>query len=112
MKIAIIVIFVLVVAVIAFIIIARRGLARMQHYRFAHHVLPTQLFADPASVAIRQSRRGGHRRADRCALLRPPYEREPNNSIERTHRMLDTHTSHRPLLGWMVSCFGIPVAHL
>src|SRR5438477_463763 len=52
MKIAIIVILVLVVAVVAFIMIARRGLARMQHYQFAHEVLPTQLFADPASVII------------------------------------------------------------
>src|SRR5436190_2198872 len=52
MKIAIIVVLVLVVAVVAFIIIARRGLARMQHYQFAHDVLPTQLFADPASVIV------------------------------------------------------------
>lgn len=42
----------LVVAVVAFIIIARRGMARMQHYQFAHDVLPTQLFADPESVIM------------------------------------------------------------
>jgi hypothetical protein len=52
MKIAIILVLVLVLAVVIFIIIARRGLARMQHYQFAHDVLPTQLFADPASVII------------------------------------------------------------
>ncbi len=52
MKTAIIVIVVLVVAFVAFIIIARRGMARMQHYQFAHDVLPTQLFADPASVIL------------------------------------------------------------
>ena len=52
MKIALIIVLVLVVAVVAFIIIARRGLARMQHYQFAHDLLPTQFFADPSSVVI------------------------------------------------------------
>ena len=52
MKIAFIVFLVLVVAVVAFMIIARRGLAWMQHYHFAHEVLPAQLFADPASVIL------------------------------------------------------------
>jgi len=52
MKIAIVVFLVLVVAVVAFLIIARRGLAWLQNYHFAHEVLPTHLFADPASVII------------------------------------------------------------
>jgi hypothetical protein len=52
MKIALIVASVLIFAVVAFVIIARRGLARMQHYQFAHDVLPTQLFFDPASVIM------------------------------------------------------------
>jgi hypothetical protein len=50
--IAVIVVLVVIVAVVAFIAVARRSLARMQHYQFAHDVLPTQLFADPASVII------------------------------------------------------------
>ncbi len=52
MKIAIIVAVVLVVAFVAFLLLARRGLAWMRHYQFAHEVLPRQLFADPATVII------------------------------------------------------------
>jgi hypothetical protein len=52
MKIALIILLGLVVLVIAFIFVARRGLARMQHYQFAHDLLPSELFANPASVIL------------------------------------------------------------
>lgn len=52
MKLALVVILVLVISLVALILIVSRSVARMQHYQFAHNLLPNELFRDPDSVLM------------------------------------------------------------
>src|SRR6187455_2306987 len=52
MEVTLLIIFGVIVVIVALFIFFRRRMPRMQHYAFAHEVLPSRLFANPESVII------------------------------------------------------------
>jgi hypothetical protein len=70
MHIILIIVGVLVVCIVVFFIAYKLFSARMQHYQFAHQLLPKQLFAEPVAVLVPMVSATGFSNEGREHLLR------------------------------------------